>query len=71
MNEYTVSDTFDFLDTISTFRNAHNYVMVSIDIVSLYTTVPVHETIDILIKLSAKLIFLVVSRLINLENCYN
>ena len=50
MNEYTVSDTFSFLDTISNVKNADDYVMASIDIVSLYTSVPVRETIDILIE---------------------
>ena len=47
---YTVSDTFSFLDTISNVKNADDYVMASIDIVSLYTSVPVRETIDILIE---------------------
>ena len=49
-NEYTVSDSFDFLRNISEIENANDYVMVSFDVASLYTSVSVNETIEILMK---------------------
>ena len=48
-NEYTVSDSFDFVQDIGQKTN-HNYVMASFDVKSLYTNVPVRETCEIVLN---------------------
>jgi hypothetical protein len=45
-NEYTIKDSFSFVEEICNFRN-DNFVMASFDVKSLFTNIPVDETIEI------------------------
>ena len=47
-NEYSVSDSFDFVREISGTTN-QNYIMASFDVVSLFTNIPVQETCQIIV----------------------
>ncbi|KAG1652534.1 hypothetical protein GQR58_026230 [Nymphon striatum] len=49
-NSYSVKDSFQFADEIRSFPNADRYFMASFDVESLFTNVPIHETIDICIS---------------------
>ena len=51
-NEYTTKDTFHFTSEITNFSNANNYTMASFDIKSLFTNVPLRETIVIILSLA-------------------
>ena len=44
-NEYTVKDTFDFVSMLD--GKDHRLVMGSLDVESLFTNIPLQETIDI------------------------
>ena len=46
-SEYSVKDSFTFANEIQNFSN-HNYVIASIDIVSLFTSIPVDETYEVI-----------------------
>ena len=48
-NEYTVADSFNFAKEISKKPNSDNFIMASFDVVSLFTNIPLQETIDICI----------------------
>ena len=50
-NNYTISDTFTFINEITNTEN-NNYHMASFDIKSLYTNVPLTETINIIMNLA-------------------
>ena len=52
-NEYTVSDSFSFAKEITDF-NATDKVMASFDVKSLFTQIPLKETIDICVEESFK-----------------
>lgn len=47
-NEYTVHDSFSFAKEISTTPNSSQYFMASFDIKSLFTNIPIDETINII-----------------------
>ena len=47
-NEYTLKDSFEFVSMID--KQDHNSFMCSFDIDSLFTNVPLEETIEIVIK---------------------
>ena len=47
-NEFTVKDSFSFSDEITKFDSADQLIMASFDIKSLFTNIPLDETIDIL-----------------------
>ena len=51
-NMYTVKDSFDAANKInqipSNVQNSDEYVLVSLDVVSLFTNVPMKKTVDIL-----------------------
>ena len=51
-NMYTVKDSFDAANKInqilSNVQNSDEYVLVSLDVVSLFTNVPLKKTVDIL-----------------------
>ncbi|KAG1698807.1 hypothetical protein GQR58_005637 [Nymphon striatum] len=53
-NSYSAKDSFQwgtpFADEIRSFPNADSYFMASFDVESLFTNVPIHETIDICIS---------------------
>ena len=50
-NEYTVRDSFHFIDEVKNSNlNPNQYYLVSFDVVSLFTNVPIDETINIIIK---------------------
>ena len=49
-NQYTVSNSSEFSRIISTYQDAENYYMASFDIESLFTSIPLHETIQIGLK---------------------
>ena len=51
VNAYTCSDTFSFLNDTKSKKFGQNCYLVSFDVVSLFTNVPVDETIDICIDL--------------------
>ena len=46
-NEYTIKEYFSFVEEILAIRNANSFVMASFDIKSLFTNIPLEETIDI------------------------
>jgi hypothetical protein len=48
-NEFSIKDSFTFAQEICTVPNNH-YVMASFDVVSLFTNIPVDETIDIILS---------------------
>ena len=48
--DYTASDTFSFVEDLSK-QNLRGKTMVSFDVVSLFTNIPLHETIDIAVNL--------------------
>ena len=45
--EYSVKDSFSFADEISKFENVNGLMMASFDIQSLFTNIPLDETINI------------------------
>ena len=51
VNQYTCKDTFSFLNDTKTKTFGRNCYLVSLDVVSLFTNVPVDETIDICVDL--------------------
>ena len=51
VNQYTVKDTFSFVREILNIQN-NSYTMASFDIKSLYTNIPLSETIDIILSLT-------------------
>ena len=46
-NKFTVKDSFTFAQEISSFQSSDNFVMASFDIKSLFTNIPLDETINI------------------------
>ena len=46
-NEFTVKDSFTFAQEISSFQSSDKFIMASFDIKSLFTNIPLDETIDI------------------------
>jgi len=48
-SEYSVKDSFSFAREISQFSNS-NYVMASFDVSSLFTSIPISETIEIILS---------------------
>jgi len=48
-SEYSIKDSFSFAREISQFRN-DNYVMASFDVSSLFTSIPISETIEIILS---------------------
>ena len=48
-NEYTVKDSFSFVNEICTLSN-NNYTMASFDVTSLFTCIPLDETMNIIIE---------------------
>lgn len=49
-SEYCVGNSFDFAHEITKYRNANSYVMASFDVASLFTSIPLDETIDIALE---------------------
>ena len=47
INQFTVLNSYQFVNLIKSFNNRQNYTMCSFDIKSLFTNIPVDETIDI------------------------
>jgi hypothetical protein len=47
-NSFTVKDTFQFVNEICNTENADNYIMASFDVESLFTNIPLDETISII-----------------------
>lgn len=50
MNDYTLTDTFLFVNNVTSITNGNNYCMASFDIISLFTNIPLDETIGIIIN---------------------
>ena len=50
INDFTLKNSYDFANTIHDFPNASKHFMCSFDIQSLYTNIPLQETIDIIIN---------------------
>ena len=48
-NEYTLKNSYEFSEYIKTLRNANRLTMCSFDVESLFTNIPLNETIDIII----------------------
>ena len=46
-NNYSLKNSFDFVDTICNIPNANRYTMCSYDVTSLFTQIPLKETINI------------------------
>lgn len=51
-NEYTVKDSFNFADEVTNINYSNKYTMASFDIESLYTNIPLIETINIVLHLA-------------------
>ena len=49
-SKYTVLNTKDFVDNIKTTKAPIGYIAISFDVVSLFTNVPLRDTIDIILK---------------------
>ena len=49
INNFTVNNSYSFSKDISTVENADNLFMVSFDVENLFTNVPLHETIGIIL----------------------
>ena len=49
-NEFTISDTLSFPELLKEAENRENYEDVSYDVESLFTSIPVKETIDYILK---------------------
>ena len=49
-NDYTISNSFEFAKEITSFKDSDKFFMVSFDIESLYTNIPLKETIEICIN---------------------
>ena len=49
-NDYTIENSFSFVNSISQVNNADKLYMVSFDIENLFTNIPVYETIEICLK---------------------
>lgn len=49
-SQYTVTSTKDFITKVRTITPPDGYEMISFDVVSLFTNVPLEKTIDIIIK---------------------
>ena len=47
INQYTVSKTSDFVDDLKQLHYQHDVYMASLDVTSLFTNVPLDETVDI------------------------
>ena len=50
-NEYSLKDSFQFVNGVTKINNANGYVMASFDITFLFTNMPLEETIAIALKL--------------------
>ena len=50
INDYTIQDIFEFADTVRNVNIQEGDIFVSYDVSSLFTNVPVDETIDILVE---------------------
>ena len=50
-NEYTVNNSKDFVDSLSSVGQANSYFMASFDVTNLFTNIPLRETIDICLDL--------------------
>ena len=50
LNQYTVTDTFDFTNEIHELKINKGEILVSYDVSSLFTNVPLDETIEILVN---------------------
>ena len=46
-NDYTVSNSYEFVNLVRDFSHKDDYFMVSYDVESLFTNIPLQETIDI------------------------
>ncbi|KAG1658491.1 hypothetical protein GQR58_022937 [Nymphon striatum] len=46
-NQFTIINSYSFSHEISDLKNAQSHVMASFDVESLFTNIPLHETIDI------------------------
>jgi hypothetical protein len=67
-NSYTISDTFMFVKELRELQiNTNNVVMASFDVKSLFTNIPLDETISIIVIISVSVILhaFTVSQLIN------
>ena len=49
-NEYNVQNTKDFVNIIKLQKMPFNHQLISFDVVSLFTNVPIDATIDIIIR---------------------
>ena len=50
INEYTITDAFDFADEIRNVSVNEDDILVSYDVTALFTNVPLDETINILVN---------------------
>ena len=48
-NSHTIKNSFEFSRSIASIRNANSYSMCSYDITSLFTQIPLQETINIIL----------------------
>ena len=50
MSKYTVKNTREFVEKARTLQTPDGYQMISFDVVSLFTNVPLKQTIDIILR---------------------
>ena len=48
-NEYTIKNSYEFANYVTTLEESNKYIMCSFDIESLFTNIPLEETIEIII----------------------
>ena len=70
-NEFTISDTLAFPELLKNIENSDDYEDVSYDVESLFTSIPIKETIDYIIhKYISKMLFNQCVRNRFLRSCY-
>ncbi|XP_068241083.1 uncharacterized protein [Palaemon carinicauda] len=50
INDYTLKNNYEFVKLINSVKDANNYVMCSFDIESLFTNIPLRETLEIILE---------------------
>ncbi|XP_068224900.1 uncharacterized protein [Palaemon carinicauda] len=50
VNEYTLRNTYKFVELINSVEDANNYVICSFDIERLFTNLPLRETLEIILE---------------------
>ena len=69
-DKYSVKDSFSFVEELRSF-DFDNKFLISFDVESLFTNIPLKETIDIAVDLSLNITLNFLSKKPTLENCFH